>query len=72
MKATAIGIVALVPLMFGNSPAAARGTRDLVSALCGGGVVVIHLGGKQRAPEFPCPIKACHAGGTRRFLDATQ
>jgi len=72
MNLAAIGIVALVPLMLGTSPAGAHGPRDLVSVLCGGGVVVIHLGGKERAPEAPCPIKGCHAGGTRRFFDAAQ
>ena len=72
MNLAAIGIVALVPLMLGTSPGAAHGSRDLVTSLCGGGGVVIHLGGKPRAPELPCPIKACHAGCTRRFLDAAQ
>lgn len=72
MKLATLGIVALAPLMLGVSPAMAHGSRDLISALCGGGVVTIHLGGGAPAPAQPCPIKGCHAGCTRRFFDAAQ
>ncbi len=72
MRLSAIGIVALVPLMLGTSPAIAHSGRDLVAPLCGGQFVVFHLGGRGKTPEIPCAIKACHAGCTRRFLDAAQ
>lgn len=72
MKLAAVGVVALVPLMLGSNPATAHGGHDLVSSLCGGGVVVIHLGGSAPAAPQPCPIKGCHAGYTRRFLDPVQ
>ena len=72
MKLLLFGLVALVPLMLGTTPAAARSGRDLVSPLCGGGVVVIHLGGRSKAPAIPCAIKGCHAGCTRRFFDSKQ
>ena len=72
MRLATIGIVALVPLMLGTSPAAARSGRDLVAPLCGGQFVVIHLGGPGKAPNMPCTIKGCHAGCSRRFFDAEQ
>ncbi len=72
MKLPLIGIVALVPMMLGSTPAMAQGGRDLVSPLCGGRVIVIHLGGRGKTPEMPCTIKGCHAGCTRRFFDAEQ
>lgn len=72
MRLAAFGIVALAPLMLGTSPVAAQTGRDLISPLCGGGVVVIHLGGNAPAPAQPCPIKGCHAGATRRYFDAAQ
>lgn len=70
MRLAALGIVALVPMMLGTSPALAHGGRDLISPLCGGGVAVIHLGGGAPAPTQQCPIKGCHAGTTRRYFDA--
>lgn len=72
MKLPLFGIVALVPLMLGTQPAMARSGRDLVAPLCGGGVAVIHLGGRGKAPAMPCAIKGCHAGCTRRFFDPEQ
>jgi len=72
VKLAAFGIIALVPLMLGISPTASRSGRDLVSPLCGGGVIVIHLGSGAPTPAPPCPIKGCHAGYTRRFFDAAQ
>ncbi|MFM5918166.1 MAG: hypothetical protein ACKOOL_11635 [Novosphingobium sp.] len=72
MKLPLFGIVALVPLMLGTQPAVARVGRDLVTPLCGGGVVVIHLGGRSKAPQMPCTIKGCHAGCSRRFFDSEQ
>ena len=72
MRLATLGIFALVPLMLGTSPAGAHSDRDLISPLCGGGAVVIHLGGGAPAPAQPCPIKGCHAGCTRRFFDAAQ
>jgi len=72
MKLPLIGIVALVPMMLGTSPAMAHGGHDLVTPLCGGQLIVIHLGGRSKLPEMPCAIKGCHAGCTRRFFDAEQ
>lgn len=72
MKLATLGLAALVPLMLGTSPASAHAGRDLISPLCGGGVLVIHLGGGVPAPAQPCPIKGCHAGSTRRVFDAAQ
>lgn len=72
MNLPLFGIVALIPLMLGTTPAMAHGGRDVVSPLCGGRVVVIHLGGGSKTPEMPCAIKGCHAGCTRRFFDPEQ
>jgi len=72
MRLAAIGLVTLVPLMLGTSPAMAHSGRDLVAPLCGGQFVVVHLGGRGKPPDRPCAIKGCHAGCTRRFFDAEQ
>lgn len=72
MRQTVLGMVALIPLMLGTGSAEAHGGRDLISPLCSGRVVVIHLGDGTPASPQPCPVKGCHAGAIRRYFDPAQ
>jgi hypothetical protein len=63
MNGTALGFLALVPLIAGTSPHEAS-VDSITVALCNGGVIEIDLGRNDDTPEpgSDCHQKGCHAG----------
>lgn len=63
---------ALLPAMTGApGGAGAERVRSLALALCGGGSMMVSIGGSDApAPATtPCCAKGCHAGGRRQRRD---
>ena len=68
MSVSALGWLALVPLVTGPLP---EESRALTVALCGGGEITIPIDGEQEPPA-PCDAKACHASNCRKQFDRGQ
>lgn len=72
IEASLPALLALIPAMLGPLPLE-QGSRALVLAICGGGVVEISLdkeGGTMPMPATtPCCAKGCRSSSRRRHTD---